>query len=94
MIHPAFQGNVTMPDLPEAPKTLIQASKGWILFSLMFQLFWMLTNDLWNTQQVIYVCSATDQCLSIPHTTWRNLANTFRPNLGSNIEGSPPTPGP
>jgi hypothetical protein len=28
MIHPAFQGNVTMPDLPEAPKTLIQASKG------------------------------------------------------------------
>ncbi|PLW28633.1 hypothetical protein PCANC_23030 [Puccinia coronata f. sp. avenae] len=28
MIHPAFQGNVTMPDLPEAPQTLIQASKG------------------------------------------------------------------
>ncbi|PLW13223.1 hypothetical protein PCASD_21149 [Puccinia coronata f. sp. avenae] len=28
MIHPAFRGNVTMPDLPKAPQTLIQASKG------------------------------------------------------------------
>jgi hypothetical protein len=37
MIHPAFQGNVTMPDLPEAPQTLIQASKGQISFSLTFQ---------------------------------------------------------
>ncbi|PLW50924.1 hypothetical protein PCASD_01126 [Puccinia coronata f. sp. avenae] len=28
MIHPAFRGNVTMPELPEAPQKLIQASKG------------------------------------------------------------------